>query len=84
MALNKSHNNKWLAIHSLVYAVLFLLMGFEYAFLAGVSHFVIDWLTSRGTSWLWKKEKRHWFFVLIGFDQAIHLTVLIKLMEVLR
>jgi len=76
MALNKSTSNKWLGIHSLVYGLPFIIFGAKFAIITAFLHFVIDYATSRGTSYLWKREERHWFFALIGFDQAIHLTIL--------
>jgi hypothetical protein len=77
MALNKSKSNRWLGIHVVVYSCPFLIFGWKFALVTGVFHFVTDYITSRGTSYLWRKEMRHWFFVLIGFDQAIHLTTLL-------
>jgi len=79
MAINKSSNNKWLFIHSFVYSIPFLIVGFSlnYVLFNGIFHFIVDWFTSRGTTKLWKENKRHWFFVLIGFDQMLHLTILI-------
>ena len=79
MALNKSKRNSALGIHCLVYGMFFLGYGWIFAAFAGASHFIIDWLTSRGMSILWKKEKRYLFFVLVGFDQAVHMTVLVFL-----
>jgi hypothetical protein len=61
----------------LLYLSFLLLISWKFAIVNGIAHFVIDWCTSRGTSYLWKKDKRHWFFSLIGFDQALHLTVLV-------
>jgi membrane-bound metal-dependent hydrolase YbcI (DUF457 family) len=87
MATNKSTSNYWLAIHCLTYSILFFLFGILVAptLMAGIMfgvvtlflHFITDWFTSRGTSYLWKKQERHWFFSLIGFDQAIHITTLV-------
>lgn len=76
MATNKSSSNRWLGLHVAAYSVPFLWFGWRFALVNGVAHFLIDWLTSRGTSWLWKQEERHWFFTMIGFDQAIHMTTL--------
>jgi len=77
MAINKSTSNRWLLAHVTCYSLPFLLFGWRFALVTFCLHFVTDYFTSRGTSWLWKHEKRHWFFCLIGFDQAIHLTTLI-------
>ena len=44
--------------------------------LAGL-HFITDALTSRITSDLWAKGERHWFFVMIGLDQLLHVWQLI-------
>jgi hypothetical protein len=77
MAINKSKSNKWLGIHVLVYSCPFLFFGWKFALVTLLFHFMTDYITSRGTSYLWKKEQRHWFFTLIGFDQAIHLTTIL-------
>lgn len=37
-----------------------------------VAHTLTDAVTSRITSYLWKQERRHDFFVVIGFDQLLH------------
>ena len=76
MALNKSKSNYWLGIHAFTYGLPLLLLGWRWALGNALMHFGVDFFTSRGTAWLWKHEERHWFFVLIGFDQAIHLTLL--------
>jgi len=77
MAMLKSTRNKWLGIHVGVYTLFLFFWGWQFALINGVAHFITDWFTSRGTTYLWKKEQRHYFFVLIGFDQAIHMTTLI-------
>ena len=76
MAINKSKKNLILLVHVLVYCIPFLIFGLKFALINAVLHFITDWFTSRITSYLWKKEQRHWFFVVIGLDQAIHMTCL--------
>ena len=76
MATNKSKNWKALVVHACVYAVFFIPFGFLLSILTGLLHAMVDATTSRITSHLWSKGERHWFFVVIGADQAIHLTVL--------
>ena len=77
MAINKSKSNFWLTLHIACYSVPFLIFGWKFALVNAIGHWITDFITSRITSYLWKKEERHWFFVTIGIDQAIHLTTLI-------
>jgi hypothetical protein len=78
MAINKSKSWYWLSLHCLVYSLcLFALFPIVFALVNGTAHFIVDAITSRITSYLWKKEMRHEFFVVIGLDQAIHLTILV-------
>lgn len=77
MAINKSENLNALVLHGLVYGLPFLYFGWYYACLNAGCHMAVDAITSNITKRLWLAEKRHWFFVVIGLDQAIHLSVLI-------
>ena len=81
MATKKSRSLKWLGIHSLCYSIPMLFFGLEFAILAGVSHFLVDFITSMGTSYFHRKGERHWFFTTIGLDQVIHSTILINLLQ---
>lgn len=76
MALNKSKSNWWLMFHVTVYSACFIGIGVKFAAVNYVLHFCTDWVSSRMTSSLWKQGKRHWFFVVIGADQALHMTAL--------
>jgi len=77
MSMNKSKNSWILALHCVVYAVPFIWLGIPYAILAGYLHFPIDYIASRSTSKLYALEEYHWFFVVIGLDQVIHMTILL-------
>lgn len=43
----------------------------------GVAHFGIDAVTSRITSHYWQQQRAHAFFVVVGFDQFLHLALII-------
>lgn len=77
MAMNKSTSVKWLTSHVSVYTLPLFLFGYKFALVNGILHFIVDFCTSRATSYLWKKGDRHNFFVVIGLDQAIHMTCLV-------
>lgn len=77
MALQKSVSNRWLAIHCLVYGVPFLLFGWKFALANGAIHAVIDFSTSRWNAKLGKLPDKRYFFWMIGFDQAAHMTSLV-------
>lgn len=76
VAINKSSSNKTLFIHVLIYSIPLTIFGPLFALVNAALHFVVDYVTSRATSFLWKHNKRHWFFVTIGLDQALHMTCL--------
>jgi len=84
MAQNKNKNNYWLVFHAFVYGICFLGVGFIFSFIIFMSHFAIDFVTSRVNSKLYNKNKIHYFFTSIGFDQALHITILITLYQYLN
>lgn len=78
MAVKKSESFLWLAAHGAIYAFPFtLLWGPAYGVLNGVLHVSVDFFTSKASSYFWRREQRHMFFVTIGLDQAVHLTTLV-------
>lgn len=99
MAINKSKSFKALGLHVLVYTaclagIFFVLDPFlifespwpilAFAGINGSFHFLIDAVTSRINSYLWQNEKRHAFFVMIGFDQLLHTALLLYTFEMLK
>lgn len=83
MAVNKSKDVVALLAHVSAYAFTVgmllniytsasLYAGWMFILITFLAHFTTDAVTSNITSCLWEKEKRHWFFVTIGFDQLLH------------
>jgi hypothetical protein len=83
IAINKSKDNMVLFEHALYYSLPFWFFGYPFMIITLCLHFCVDYVTSRLTSYLWKKEERHWFFTTIGADQMIHLISLFYFYEVL-
>lgn len=77
MAINKSSSNRWMAIHVGVYSLVFVIFSPLFALVNFILHFMTDYVSSRLTTRLWKSGERHWFFVVIGVDQALHMTALL-------
>ena len=84
VAARKSRSNLVLLQHVGIYSLPFLLLfSPQYVLANAVLHFAVDWCSSRATSHLIQKGERHWFFVVIGLDQALHLTCLFVTYEML-
>lgn len=85
MAINKSKSWSALGSHILVYA---LVIGVsvavlersenltKFVLLNSLVHFVQDAITSRVAAQLYE-TRRHDFFVIIGLDQVLHLSLLV-------
>jgi len=74
IACNKSKNIFVLLLHILIYSFvmgLFTLNPYFFIWMF-TTHFLIDFATSKYTSYLWKTERYKWFFNVIGFDQFLH------------
>lgn len=85
MATRKSSSIWWLDLHVLVYmlgiaplgVILFIMgrgltMAIGWVVVNGILHWAVDSITSKINVKLWKEERRHEFFCMIGFDQLIH------------
>ena len=91
MAKNKSKSWSALSLHILSYTgMLALLLFFKfdfnaigYALINGALHFIVDAITSRITSYLYSQNRVHDFFVVIGLDQAIHMSILVLTIPIL-
>ena len=78
MAVNKSKNIDVLNLHSFVYALpFFVFLNIPFVSYLYATHFFIDLVTSKITSYLWNKEERHYFFCVIGADQFLHFLVIL-------
>ena len=77
MAKNKWDSLKWLGFHCTVYTIPFFYFGWKFALITGGLHFIVDFISSKITHHLWEKKEVHWFFVVIGWDQAIHISCLL-------
>jgi hypothetical protein len=53
LAINKSKNNQILLLHCGIYSIPFLIFGLDYALLAGILHFIVDFVTSRITTYFY-------------------------------
>ncbi len=84
MSLKKSKNIWFLLYHIIIYSIPFLIfLPFKFVLVNSLSHFLVDFITSKSTHYLYEKKKYHWFFVVIGFDQALHLSILYLLWRIL-
>ena len=84
MAKKKSSSVFFLSYHVAIYSTVLLIMfGWPYAVVNGIAHWIVDFISSKVTSRLYAANENHWFFVVIGLDQAIHVTVLLLTLPLL-
>lgn len=89
-AVNKWHSLSALTNHVIMYGCVLILgllgvaflnlqvwLVFLYIALQVSSHWVIDFFTSKLSHRLWEQKRVHDFFVVIGFDQLLHASILI-------
>ena len=79
VATNKSSDNWILTKHVLIYSLFFLPVSIKFAIINGVLHWITDYFSSRETTKYYKKQDMHKFFLIIGADQAVHLTCIVIL-----
>ena len=93
MAENKSSNLQALHCHVSAYSLILLLflmnpfytfwneISFEkviwFVLINGILHGIVDFFTSKISSFFWKTNQIHNFFVTVGFDQLLHQICLI-------
>ena len=89
MAINKSKSFFYLFYHCFVYSCWGVLM---YPFIGQdqalvfmgylfITHLFIDGITSRVTSYFWKRDEKHNFFTTIGLDQLLHYATIFSALE---
>lgn len=93
MANNKSKSALWLSIHVFTYSFVLLvgclltrttifdslseIYIISFVVINGLIHFLVDFVTSKITSYFYKKEDVYKFFCTVGFDQFLHVTTLL-------
>lgn len=85
MAINKSKDPHWLIFHVMVYCVPFFCGFFFFAvqpvvtfiLITFMCHSFTDLITSNISARFWQKNDRYNFFVIVGFDQFLHVVQLI-------
>lgn len=76
MGETKSEDFSMIILHSAIYSLPFIFISPLYAFINGILHGGVDNVTSKWTKKLYNKKEYHWFFVVIGFDQMVHMLTL--------
>jgi uncharacterized membrane protein len=94
MSENKHHSILWLLAHIGVFTLSFGILVFIWNFMFNsftplnlfhllwintLTHFIIDYITSKITASLYKKQKFGLFLRVIGADQTLHATILVWL-----
>lgn len=73
----KSSNNKLLAIHCILYALPFSIISLKLALVTSFLHFLSDYTLTDLSTKFWSDRDRSKYSLLQGFDQWLHLVVLL-------
>jgi len=86
MGDNKSKSFYWLSVHIVAYTIalglstFFIFENFVtftlWLLLNSFLHLCTDFVTSKTTSFFYKKQNWYWFWTVIGLDQLIHIMTL--------
>ncbi len=86
MARNKSTSLKALSLHVLVYGLVSGLLWsakfpintkfWIYLGLNTILHFIVDFFSSKISSYLYQNKREHEFWSVIGYDQVVHYACL--------
>lgn len=52
-------------------------IGLGVSIVNAILHYIVDYFTSKICKYFWQKEQRRNFFLVIGFDQLLHTSLLI-------
>lgn len=82
MSKKKSSNFKILLKHTAIYSFIWFIVtwfifydiecAIFFTFITFTTHTLIDYNSSKLTSYLYKKGNYYWFFKVIGIDQVLH------------
>lgn len=85
MATGKSSDNWILTEHVCLYIMPFLILfGWRYALVNGILHWITDYFSSRKSKKYFAAGDYHNGFVVVGFDQAVHMTCLFSTLFLVR
>lgn len=77
----KSFCNKALAIHCALYALPFLIFGWQFALITGLLHFATDYVSSRWSKHFFDSNEIRKGFQVVGLDQLVHMVCLFVLLQ---
>lgn len=77
IAIRKGKEIRYLLLHGLIYFACMLTFGIWFASINAVLHISVDFITSKFTSKFYKENNDYMFYLTIGIDQSIHLSVLL-------
>jgi hypothetical protein len=77
IAIRKGKEFRCLFLHGIIYLGCMLVFGVIFALVNGLLHISIDFVTSKFTSKFHREKKDYLFYLTIGIDQSLHLSILL-------